>query len=177
MPDAVIVDALRTPIGRYGGVLSSVRPDDLAARVVAAAVERNGLDPASVDEVVMGCTNQAGRGHREPGRLISAIPRLGAGVVGAWMRRADRELVTQARVFAALLGVATVVVTAAVVAAAEYRDDGPDQSQLFDVALLAVRVGLFIVLGLAIGLVLLWLRRGSAKAINSDAAAHDDRAS
>ena len=51
MPDAVIIDALRTPIGRYAGVLSGVRPDDLAARVIEAALERNGLDPPSVDEV------------------------------------------------------------------------------------------------------------------------------
>jgi len=49
MPEAVIVDALRTPIGRYAGILAPVRPDDLAARVIAAAVERNGLDPAAVD--------------------------------------------------------------------------------------------------------------------------------
>ena len=51
MPDAVILDALRTPIGRYAGVLAPVRPDDLAARTIAAAVERNGIDPAAVDEV------------------------------------------------------------------------------------------------------------------------------
>ena len=49
MPEAVILDALRTPIGRYGGVLAPVRPDDLAARVLAAAVERNGLDSSTVD--------------------------------------------------------------------------------------------------------------------------------
>jgi acetyl-CoA acetyltransferase len=61
MPEAVILDALRTPIGRYAGVLAPVRPDDLAARALAAAVERNGLDPATVDEVYMGCTNQAAR--------------------------------------------------------------------------------------------------------------------
>jgi acetyl-CoA acetyltransferase len=51
MRDAVIVDALRTPIGRYAGVLSAVRPDDLAARTIEAVVERNQLDPASIDEV------------------------------------------------------------------------------------------------------------------------------
>ena len=83
---------------------------------------------------------------------------------------------TQARVIAALLAVATVVVAAAIVAGAEYHDDGPEQSQLFDVAFLVVRVGFFILLGLAIGLVVLWLRRDSAKAGASSAAAHDDRA-
>ena len=51
MPEALVIDALRTPIGRYGGALAGARPDDLAARTVAAAVERNGLDPVSVDEV------------------------------------------------------------------------------------------------------------------------------
>ena len=49
MPEAVIIDALRTPIGRHAGVLSTVRPDDLAGFAIASAVERNGLDPASVD--------------------------------------------------------------------------------------------------------------------------------
>ena len=59
MPDAVIIDALRTPVGRYAGVLSSVRPDDLAARAIAAAVERNELDPASIDEVYVGGMSRA----------------------------------------------------------------------------------------------------------------------
>ena len=76
MPDAVIVDALRTPIGRYAGVLSGARPDDLAARVVAAAVERNGLDPAAVDEVVMGCTNQAGEDNRNVARMAGLLAGL-----------------------------------------------------------------------------------------------------
>src|SRR3954452_10385312 len=57
MAEAVIVDAVRTPIGRYGGVLSSVRPDDLAARVIEQAVERTGLLPGEVDDVILGCTN------------------------------------------------------------------------------------------------------------------------
>jgi 3-oxoadipyl-CoA thiolase len=76
MPDAVILDALRTPIGRYAGVLSPVRPDDLAARTIAAAVERNGLDPAAVDEVYMGCTNQAGEDNRNVARMASLIAGL-----------------------------------------------------------------------------------------------------
>jgi acetyl-CoA acyltransferase len=76
MPDAVILDALRTPIGRYGGVLSGVRPDDLAARVVKTAVERNGLDPASVDELYMGCTNQAGEDNRNVARMAGLLAGL-----------------------------------------------------------------------------------------------------
>jgi 3-oxoadipyl-CoA thiolase len=76
MPEAVILDALRTPIGRYAGVLAPVRPDDLAARVLAAAVERNGLDPGTVDEVYMGCTNQAGEDNRNVARMASLVAGL-----------------------------------------------------------------------------------------------------
>ena len=60
MGDAVILDSVRTPIGRYGGALSMVSPDDLAARVIDAALARTGIDGGAVDEVVMGCANQAG---------------------------------------------------------------------------------------------------------------------
>jgi 3-oxoadipyl-CoA thiolase len=76
MPEAVILDALRTPIGRYAGVLAPVRPDDLAARVLAAAVERNGLDPDTLDEVYMGCTNQAGEDNRNVARMASLVAGL-----------------------------------------------------------------------------------------------------
>jgi 3-oxoadipyl-CoA thiolase len=76
MPDAVILDAVRTPIGRYGGVLSGVRPDDLAAHVVSAAVERVGLDPASVEELYMGCTNQAGEDNRNVARMAGLLAGL-----------------------------------------------------------------------------------------------------
>jgi acetyl-CoA acetyltransferase len=55
-----IIDAVRTPIGRYGGALGSVRPDDLAAIVIRALVARTGIDPAIVEDVVLGCANQAG---------------------------------------------------------------------------------------------------------------------
>ena len=87
MADAVIVDALRTPIGRYAGVLSGVRPDDLAARVVAAAVERNGLDPAAVDEVFMGCTNQAGEDNRNVARMAGLLAGLPEEVPGVTVNR------------------------------------------------------------------------------------------
>jgi 3-oxoadipyl-CoA thiolase len=76
MPDALILDAVRTPIGRYGGVLSTVRPDDLAAHVVKTAVERNVLDPASVDELYMGCTNQAGEDNRNVARMAGLLAGL-----------------------------------------------------------------------------------------------------
>jgi 3-oxoadipyl-CoA thiolase len=76
MPDAVILDAVRTPIGRYGGVLAAARPDDLAAHVVKAAVERTGLDPASVDELYMGCDNQAGEDNRNVARMAGLLAGL-----------------------------------------------------------------------------------------------------
>jgi 3-oxoadipyl-CoA thiolase len=87
MTDAVILDALRTPIGRYGGVLSGVRPDDLAAHVVKAAVERNGLDPAAVDEVYMGCANQAGEDNRNVARMAVLLAGLPVEVPGATVNR------------------------------------------------------------------------------------------
>jgi 3-oxoadipyl-CoA thiolase len=87
MPEAVILDALRTPIGRYGGVLAPVRPDDLAARVLAAAVERNGLDASAVDEVYMGCTNQAGEDNRNVARMASLIAGLPQEVPGVTVNR------------------------------------------------------------------------------------------
>src|SRR5579884_794564 len=58
MRDVVVVEALRTPIGRYGGALAAVRPDDLAAIVVKAVVERSGIDPARIDDVLLGAANQ-----------------------------------------------------------------------------------------------------------------------
>ena len=60
MTNAVIIDAIRTPIGSLGGTLSRLRPDDLAALVIKSIVERNQLDPALVEEVYFGCSNQAG---------------------------------------------------------------------------------------------------------------------
>ena len=67
--DAVIVDAVRTPIGRHGGALAPVRPDDLAARVITALLDRTGVDPAVVDDVIFGCTNQAGEDNRNVARM------------------------------------------------------------------------------------------------------------
>jgi 3-oxoadipyl-CoA thiolase len=87
MPDAVIIDALRTPIGRYAGVLSGVRPDDLAARLIEAALERNGLDPASVHEVYMGCANQAGEDNRNVARMALLMAGLPVEVPGVTVNR------------------------------------------------------------------------------------------
>jgi 3-oxoadipyl-CoA thiolase len=87
MPDALILDALRTPIGRYGGALAGARPDDLAARTIAAAVDRNGLDPTSVDEVYMGCTNQAGEDNRNVARMASLLAGLPVEVPGVTVNR------------------------------------------------------------------------------------------
>ncbi len=83
MPQAVIIDAVRTPVGRYGGALSRVRPDDLAALALRALVERIGIDPVEVEEVVLGCTNQAGEDNRNVARmalLLAGFPHSVAGI-------------------------------------------------------------------------------------------------
>jgi 3-oxoadipyl-CoA thiolase len=69
MREAWIVDAVRTPIGRHGGGLAPVRPDDLGARVIEALLERTGVDPAALDDVILGCTNQAGEDNRNVARM------------------------------------------------------------------------------------------------------------
>jgi 3-oxoadipyl-CoA thiolase len=77
MREAVIVDAVRTPIGRYGGALKDVRPDDLAALVIMALVERTGIDTAAIEDVIFGCTNQAGEDNRNVARmalLLAGLP-------------------------------------------------------------------------------------------------------
>ncbi|MEA2398029.1 MAG: hypothetical protein QOK25_1585, partial [Thermoleophilaceae bacterium] len=86
-PRAVIVDALRTPIGRYGGVLSSVRPDDLAAHVVEEAVRRNDLPTGAIDDVVMGCTNAAGEDNRNVARMAVLLAGLPVEVPGSTVNR------------------------------------------------------------------------------------------
>ena len=87
MSEAVILDALRTPIGRHGGVLATVRPDDLAAHVVRSAVERNALDPDSIDEIYMGCANQAGEDNRNVARMAGLLAGLPVGVPGVTVNR------------------------------------------------------------------------------------------
>ncbi len=73
MPEAVIIDAIRTPVGNFRGALAPVRPDDLAAIVLKAIVERTGLDPAGVEEVYMGCANQAGEDNRNVARMATLL--------------------------------------------------------------------------------------------------------
>jgi acetyl-CoA acetyltransferase len=76
MPEALIIDAIRTPIGALGGALAAVRPDDLAAHVIKAILERTGIDPALVEEVYMGCANQAGEDNRNVARMASLLAGL-----------------------------------------------------------------------------------------------------
>jgi len=85
--DVVIVDAVRPPIGRYGGVLRDVRPDDLAALVIAALVRRTGIDPACVEDVVFGCANQAGEDNRNVARMAALLAGLPVEVPGQTVNR------------------------------------------------------------------------------------------
>src|SRR5947199_8300948 len=87
MPEAVIVDAVRTPIGRYGGVLSTVRPDDLAARAIEAVVERTALPVDEVDDVILGCTNAAGEDNRNVARMALLLAGLPVEVPGVAVNR------------------------------------------------------------------------------------------
>ncbi|MER3456503.1 MAG: 3-oxoadipyl-CoA thiolase [candidate division GAL15 bacterium] len=87
MRDVVIVDAVRTPIGRYGGALRSVRPDDLAALVISALVQRSGLDPARLDDVILGCANQAGEDNRNVARMAVLLAGLPVEVPGQTVNR------------------------------------------------------------------------------------------
>ncbi|MGE5265357.1 MAG: thiolase family protein [Acidobacteriota bacterium] len=87
MRDAVIVDALRTPVGRYGGALKDVRSDDLAALCIAEIVKRNKLDPNLIEDVIMGCTNQAGEDNRNVGRMAALLAGLPYAVAGQTVNR------------------------------------------------------------------------------------------
>ena len=87
MRDVVILDGVRTPIGRYAGALRQVRPDDLAAHVVQAIVRRNTLDPAVIEDVVMGCANQAGEDNRNVARMAALLAGLPVDVPGQTVNR------------------------------------------------------------------------------------------
>ncbi len=87
MPDAVIVDAVRTPIGALGGALAAVRPDDLAALVIRTLVERNHLDPALIEEVYLGCANQAGEDNRNVARMATLLAGLPVEVAAVTFNR------------------------------------------------------------------------------------------
>ena len=87
MPTPVIVDAIRTPIGALGGSLASVRPDDLAAHVIKAILERNKFDPALVEEVYFGCANQAGEDNRNVARMATLLAGLPVEVAAVTFNR------------------------------------------------------------------------------------------
>ena len=87
MTRAVILSAVRTPIGRYGGALASVRPDDLAAVVLRAIVERTAIDPAVVEDVILGCANQAGEDNRNVARMAALLAGLPVEVAGQTVNR------------------------------------------------------------------------------------------
>jgi acetyl-CoA acetyltransferase family protein len=84
---AYLIDAVRTPFGRYGGALSGVRPDDLAAHALTALAARTGLDPAEVDEVYLGAANQAGEDNRNVARMAALLAGWPTGVPGSTVNR------------------------------------------------------------------------------------------
>src|SRR5664279_363174 len=82
-----IVDAVRTPIGRYGGALADVRPDDLGALVIREVVRRAGVDPEAIDDVLLGCANQAGEDNRNVARMSALLAGLPPSVPGGTVNR------------------------------------------------------------------------------------------
>ncbi|WP_236788976.1 thiolase family protein [Amycolatopsis sp. GM8] len=87
MTDAFVLDAIRTPFGRYGGALAKVRPDDLAAHVLRELASRNDLDPSTVDEVVLGDANQAGEDNRNVARMAALLAGWPTSVPGSTVNR------------------------------------------------------------------------------------------
>src|SRR5687768_12644541 len=87
MPHPLIVSAVRTPVGRAGGALADIRPDDLAAIAVRAAVERPGIEPSRIEDVILGCTNQAGEDYRDVARMAVLLAGLPIEVAGQTVNR------------------------------------------------------------------------------------------
>jgi 3-oxoadipyl-CoA thiolase len=85
--EAYIIEALRTPVGRYAGALKDVRPDDLAAHVIAALVERTGVDARRIEDVILGCANQAGEDNRNVARMAALLAGLPVEVGGCTVNR------------------------------------------------------------------------------------------
>jgi 3-oxoadipyl-CoA thiolase len=85
--EAWIIEAVRTPIGRYGGALAGVRPDDLAALVIRAVVDRSGIDPVLIEDVILGCANQAGEDNRNVARMALLLAGLPIEVGGLTVNR------------------------------------------------------------------------------------------
>src|SRR5438034_5130479 len=84
---AVVLSAVRTPVGRYGGALAGVRPDDLAARAISAAVESAGVPPDAIEDVYFGCANQAGEDNRNVARMAVLLAGLPESVAGVTLNR------------------------------------------------------------------------------------------
>jgi 3-oxoadipyl-CoA thiolase len=87
MTEALIVSAVRTPVGRAGGVLADVRPDDLAAAAIRGCLDRIGFDSARLDDVILGCTNQAGEDNRNVARMAALLAGLPVSVPGQTVNR------------------------------------------------------------------------------------------
>jgi 3-oxoadipyl-CoA thiolase len=87
MREAVVIDAVRTPVGRYGGVLKDVRSDDMAALCIAEITKRNNLDPSKVEDVILGCSNQAGDDNRNVGRMALLLAGFPVEVGGQTINR------------------------------------------------------------------------------------------
>src|SRR5262249_52632876 len=87
MPSAVILSAVRTPVGRYGGALAAIRPDDLAAVAIAAAVERARVPAGEIEDVYLGCANQAGEDNRNVARMSALLAGLPESVAGVTVNR------------------------------------------------------------------------------------------
>src|SRR5437588_5028536 len=87
MEEAVILSAVRTPIGRYGGCLKDVRPDDLGALAIAEAVRRATIDAGSIEDVIFGCANQAGEDNRNVARMALLLAGLPVHVAGQTVNR------------------------------------------------------------------------------------------
>ena len=88
MKEVFVIDAVRTPIGKYGGVLSSIRPDDLLAHVIQALLKRNSsIDPNSIEDVIAGDANQAGEDNRNVARMSALLAGLPISVAGTTVNR------------------------------------------------------------------------------------------
>lgn len=87
MNEVVIIDSIRTPIGALGGALAAIRPDDLAASVIQAIIQRNSLDPALIEEVYLGCANQAGEDNRDVARMATLLAGLPVEVAAVTFNR------------------------------------------------------------------------------------------
>src|SRR5262245_47842235 len=85
--EAWIVSVVRTPVGRYGGALARVRPDDLAATAIKAAVERSGVQPSEFEDVILGAANQAGEDNRNVARMSALLAGLPVEIAGQTVNR------------------------------------------------------------------------------------------